>query len=69
MTADRLLYVWPDSGICAVHRKVIKMLGQENEESLGNGAPRNSLLGPQRDIVEPYESLVVNDIMLMFYCN
>ena len=69
MTADRLLYVWPDSGICVVHRNSDKNVGQGKEESSGNGALRNSLLGPQRDIVEPYESLVVNDIMLMFYCN
>ena len=49
---------------------VIKMLGQGNEESAGNGAPRNSLLGPQRGIVEPSdESLVVDDITSMFYCN
>lgn len=49
---------------------VIKMLGQGNEESPGNGAPRNSLLGPQRGIIEPLdESLLVDDIMSMFYCN
>ena len=44
---------------------VIKMLGQGNEES-----PRNSLLGPQRGTIEPLdESLLVDDIMSMFYCN
>ena len=49
---------------------VIKMLGEGNEESPRNGAPRNSLLGPQRDVAEPSdESLVVDNIMSMFYCN
>jgi len=53
MTVDRLLHVWPGSGIRAVHRNSDKNVRQGNEESPGNGAPRNSPLGPQRGITEP----------------
>jgi hypothetical protein len=57
-------------GLVLVSARFTEIVGQGNEESPGNDTPRNSLLGPQRGIVEPSdESLVVDDIMSMFYCN
>jgi hypothetical protein len=44
MTANRLLCVWPGSGICAVHEIVIRMLGQRNEESPGNRMLQGTVL-------------------------